>query len=425
MYAANVVADSVSPEGVRLTTIEVEYPHAIHKDIMTHRAFSRNFQSFRAYPPEKVIEKIEQDPFIPEVFESRVVGMGQGDAIYDQERALLRWMDHVDNSLRTARSLMELDLAKAQVNFVLQDLTWIKGIITATEWDNFWALRLAINPETDKPFARPEVYKIARLMKDAYDLSTPSPLESYEWHLPYIDVNDYKAHYSGTDDEFFFDDPQVGLRIDWEPLVKISVGRCARISYLTHDGKRDWEKDIALHDSLRSNGHMSPFEHQAQPMHPATIMPEITYSGNLRGWNQYRKDIPGEANYNDWMTMSTSITLPTPNNREIAAIGYLSAVLAAKADAWNGNAPEWFPAPPEWLLLWKEALENTVEQDDVVDPITTIMDARNFVRDIRLAYEDKDFQISKLAAAIEASIEVLWHIEVLWQMVEDHHDLDS
>ena len=292
MYAAKVIADSVSPEGVRLTTIEIEYPHAIHKDIMTHRVFSRNFQSFRAYPPEKVIEKIEADPFIPEVFESRVVGMGQGDAIYDQERALLRWMDHVNNSIATARSLMELDLAKAQVNFVLQDLTWIKGIITSTDWDNFWALRLAINPETDKPFARPEVYKIARLMKDAYDASNPESLDHGEWHLPYIGYHDQMMHSWASGE------------IDWATLKKVSVGRCARISYLTHDGKRDWEKDIDLHDSLKTNGHMSPFEHQARPICGTPSRGghhkwhhEWFQSGNLWGWHQYRKEIPGEANY--------------------------------------------------------------------------------------------------------------------------------
>jgi len=41
------------------------------------------------------------------------------------------------------------------------------------------------------------------------------------------------------------------------------------------------------------------------------------------------------------------------------AIGHLSADLAARADAWNGNAPEWFPEPPEWLELWQKALEAT------------------------------------------------------------------
>jgi hypothetical protein len=48
-----------------------------------------------------------------------------------------------------------------------------------------------------------------------------------------------------------------------------------------------------------------------------------------------------------------------PTERETLALGPLSAELAARADAWNGNAPEWFPEPPEWLTLWQEALTVT------------------------------------------------------------------
>jgi hypothetical protein len=43
--------------------------------------------------------------------------------------------------------------------------------------------------------------------------------------------------------------------------------------------------------------------------------------------------------------------------REVLALGWLSAELAGRADAWNGNAPTWFPQPPEWLDLWRAALK--------------------------------------------------------------------
>jgi hypothetical protein len=46
-------------------------------------------------------------------------------------------------------------------------------------------------------------------------------------------------------------------------------------------------------------------------------------------------------------------------NHEIQALGWLSAELASRADAWNGNAPEWFPEPPEWIELWEQAKEAT------------------------------------------------------------------
>lgn len=281
MYEAKVLADSLSPDGVRLVTCQVEYPHAIHKDIMTHRSFSRNFQSFRAFPPEKVIEKIQVDPFMPEAFNTRVPGMGEGDSLIDQSVARDYWERHVKESINVARVMIGLNLAKAQVNFVLQDLTSIVGIISATEWENFFGLRLAINPETGKPFARPEVYKIAKMMKDAIDDSEPQSLRYGEWHLPLVSMTE------------MYEDTEEPQEINWNAWKKVSTGRCARVSYLTHDGQRDMLKDIELHDSLMGNGHLSPFEHIATP----SSYGPFGGSANFRGWEQYRAAIPNEDNY--------------------------------------------------------------------------------------------------------------------------------
>jgi hypothetical protein len=44
---------------------------------------------------------------------------------------------------------------------------------------------------------------------------------------------------------------------------------------------------------------------------------------------------------------------------EILALGWLSVELASRVDAWDGNAPKWFPEPPEWLELWEKAKEAT------------------------------------------------------------------
>ncbi len=300
-----MLADSLSPDGVRLTTLEVEYPHAIHKDIMTHCMLSRNFQSFRAFPPEKVIEKILADPFVPEAFRGRVKGMGEGAELNEegQLQAHVAWGRHISDSIQIARQMIKLDLAKAQVNFVLQDLTSIRGIITATEWDNFYDLRCAIDPETGKPFARPEVYKIAEMMRQAHAESIPEQLRWNEWHLPLV-----------NEDDFTLFDTQTTAGIDYEPLKAISTGRCARVSYLTHDGVRDTSKDIGLHDGLKVNKHMSPFEHVAKPISTTgpKWLPEVDatsrkatgalvrgadWRGKLYGWHPYRLDIEGTNQY--------------------------------------------------------------------------------------------------------------------------------
>ncbi|WP_051323999.1 FAD-dependent thymidylate synthase [Candidatus Solirubrobacter pratensis] len=289
MYRAEVIADSMSPDGVRLTTLEVEYPHAIHKDIMTHRMFSRSFKSFRAFPPEKVIANIEDDPFIPETFDSRVTGMGQGQALPEEQelRARELWEEHIDHTLNVADQMIELEIAKAQVNFLLQDLTWITGIITATEWDNFYALRRAEN-------ARPEVQKIANLMYDAMYPADPDYLALGEPHLPYIRLED-----------------RMDVGDNFQVLAKVSAGRCARVSYLNHRGHRDLNADVHLANQLESDGHMSPFEHVATPValtgpkwikhvyHTGQVftLPGQEWRGNFYGWLQYRKTIRDEHNY--------------------------------------------------------------------------------------------------------------------------------
>ena len=75
-------------------------------------------------------------------------------------------------------------------------------------------------------------------------------------------------------------------------LCKLSVARCARVSYLTHDGKRDHAKDLELYERLLgggANGHWSPFEHVATP----AADPQ-QHSANFAGWEQYRKRFPQE-----------------------------------------------------------------------------------------------------------------------------------
>ena len=48
--SAKVIADSVSPKGIRLVTIECQFPRFILAQVNTHRVFSRNSASSRAIP---------------------------------------------------------------------------------------------------------------------------------------------------------------------------------------------------------------------------------------------------------------------------------------------------------------------------------------------------------------------------------------
>ena len=62
---ARVLLDSISPAGVRLTTMEATFHRFILPEFNTHRAFSRNAASSRAIPIKKVIAAVRDDPAMP------------------------------------------------------------------------------------------------------------------------------------------------------------------------------------------------------------------------------------------------------------------------------------------------------------------------------------------------------------------------
>lgn len=272
MYRSKVVAHSVAPSGKEIVTLEVEFPRFILAEFNTHRMFSRNSASSRAIPIEKQLEKLEEDPFIPEYWGAAQKGMSADHTVDDDtvEQSELVWMKAIQVAAQCAQLLRTMGIHKQTANRLLEPFMWHTAIVTATEWDNFFALRIS-------PHAQPEIRTIAELMKESIELSTPRRIGYGDWHLPYISPEE--------DQDAFTHDHLTELK--W-----ISAGRCARVSYLTHDGIRDRQADIALAKSLEANGHMSPFEHIATPLGSAWQT-----SGNFHGWSQMRKFL---ANENDF-----------------------------------------------------------------------------------------------------------------------------
>ena len=268
MYDAKIVADSRSPSGARLTTFEVTLPRIVLAEFNTHRALSRNSASSRAIPVAKSIQQVIDDPFIPETFARNQPGMQGDSALEDSESARAVWVKACDDAVCHAQELERLGLHKALANRILEPFKWQTIIVSATEWDNFFALRTDAN-------AQAEIRKPAQMMLNLYENHEPMEIKSEWWHLPLLSVYEYADAIDGN----------------WNFWKKVSVARCARVSYLTHDGKRSFHKDVELHDSLLENGHLSPFEHVATPTRVS--MPP----SNFVGWRQYRKEIAYEDNY--------------------------------------------------------------------------------------------------------------------------------
>lgn len=278
MYSAKIIKDSINPVGNRITTFELTYPRFVHAELMTHRLFSRNSASSRALPTAKLLDQIENNPVMPKWWGANQSGM-QAKAEVAQDVILpvmQQWLAARDEAVKAAKALHELGLHKQIANRVLEPWMFITVIVTATEWDNWYYLR-------DSEFAQPEIAWVAREMRKCHEESTPVPIHPGDWHLPYVELSD-------RDSPLYVDVMEAEVKGEdvWETLVKIATARCARVSYLTHDGKRDYSKDIELHDKCRDNGHWSAFEHCAE------AMPTSTQSGNFWGWTQYRKTFKNE-----------------------------------------------------------------------------------------------------------------------------------
>jgi hypothetical protein len=200
-----------------------------------------------------------------------VLGLVAAPDAFAADANLLDVLQQVEEAIRDRAQPAEwLNVHKQVANRLLEPFMWHTVIVTATEWDNFWNLRC-------HPDAQPEIRLVAESMRAATLESKPVELDWNDWHLPLIHPED-REQAASTED-----------------LVKISAGRCARVSYLTHAGTRDLEADIQLHDRLLESGHMSPLEHPAQPLSSADLE-KSEWSGNFRGWRSYRKNISGEAN---------------------------------------------------------------------------------------------------------------------------------
>lgn len=270
MFSAKVLADSTNCCDNRLTTMELTYPRFIHSEVLTHRMFSRNAASSRAIPVKKMIDQVMTDPVIPIHWGAAEKGMQAYKEInsYASSECRHTWLLARDNCVGAVEGMLKQGLHKQIANRLLEPWMWITVIATGTEgaWNNFFALRCHHEAE-------PHIQKIAEMAREVRSQSTPQKLSDGQWHLPLIGFEG---------DEL----------LSVEDQVKVSVGRCARVSYLTHDGIRDVQADIDLHDRLLASKHFSPFEHVAQ--HSYSWIPD-NESGNLgAGWTQYRKTLKGE-----------------------------------------------------------------------------------------------------------------------------------
>jgi thymidylate synthase ThyX len=279
-FSAKIVADSKNEFGNRLTTFLVTFPRIILAELNTHRMLSKNSASSRAIPFRKMVESVETNPFIPISFQKDHSGM-QGIEYFTgwREKVIkVSWIAASKMAIFAAKQLNKLGLTKQLCNRILEPFMWHTVLITASEWQNFFALRAHEAAEI-------HMQKLAYMMLEEYNKSEPKLLKAGEWHIPYGD--DIILPPTIPIDPWYTLEEGVWIR-----KVKISTARCARSSYtlVGEKGKKhDYEDDIKLHDRLQGPPfHASPFEHCAQCQNNSK------YIGNFRGFKQYRKFFENE-----------------------------------------------------------------------------------------------------------------------------------
>jgi hypothetical protein len=299
---AQVILASTTALSPPIYTVRGRMPRCIWPEALTHRKFGRNARSSRAVPIQTMINEIRTNPFLPWHWGKNQKGMQASeecdqqvlvdwDCEIDREDWLSReeaWLSARDSAVHLAERFNEAGYHKQVVNRLLEPFMWIDVIITSTDWANFEWLR-------NHSDAEPHLQDWAKLCMDAIRSCEVTELSPGEWHLPYITGEDTEAAYMG------FGESEVGVVEGLEWLRQISAARCARISYKPFDGDPSYDRELQRYAGLVSSDHIhaSPMEHQAMPdtgfkrnVTQKYNNPEL--HGNLNGWIQYRKLIPGE-----------------------------------------------------------------------------------------------------------------------------------
>lgn len=273
-FEVTIVEDSIASTGIRLITFHLCYWRPIHSEVMTHRKFSRNARSSRAVPNRVLLR---EHIFEPLVWGANNPGMQSHSELTGWRKWLARttWRTLARITRVGVRIMNFAGLHKQWSNRPLEWFGFIDVLITSTDWANWFALR-------DHAAAQPEIRHLAQQMKRAMDVSNPTLLKSGEWHLPYVT-------------------PRERAEMALEDQIKLSVARCARISYTPFDGEGNLIAELRRYRRLivDSPVHASPAEHQATPDERLRFEGEHMWAhpsehGNLTGWRQYRKLLPNE-----------------------------------------------------------------------------------------------------------------------------------
>lgn len=303
--SAKIIAHSHNGRGNEIITFELEYPRIIHSELMTHRLFSRNAASSRAIPVKTLIEMVRNEPAMPYRFGANQPGMQdkgvEHDGIVGAGYTGREWWKLAAlSAARFAEELAEAGYHKQIANRLLEPFQRMKTVLTATEYENFWWLRVDAD-------ADPTIEALAIAMHKEYEASEPELLQPGQWHTPYVyHSTDIKGNFAG----YYILDENGEWPVDLtlEEAKSISASCCAQVSYRRLNSTKDKALDIYGRLLTGRKVHASPFEHQGTPMEEIDGYKNMQeykcgwedgvthmdrdgdlWSANFKGWIQHRQ----------------------------------------------------------------------------------------------------------------------------------------
>lgn len=305
---AKVICDSINEAGQRVTTLEIEYPRFILAELNTHKMLEKNSSSSRAIPIMRMIEQIDSNMAMPLYWGKAKSGMQADGEVDDltKQMAKTSWVGDFYRLKESAIWMDDMFIHKQTANRLLEPFQMMKTVITGTDWDNFFNLRI-------HPDAQPEFCMLAYKMYKAMQESEPFLLKEDEWHLPYLK----RSRGEQGEIQYYPKGVLVSKYLELEEAQRISASCCAQTSYRKSDDsleKADKVFDMLINAEVI---HSSPFGHLATPaVFKETIeisnvfeylekVEGVTHvrkdgtpcSGNLTGWISYRHLIPNNTCY--------------------------------------------------------------------------------------------------------------------------------
>ena len=289
---AKVIADSITERGERMTTFELEYHRFVHSENLVHKMLSANSSSSRAIPLGRAINMTVDQNLYPIHWGAKQAGMQARNELDDETivKAKAVWDDIRSAIVDGCKKLDELGAHKQWAARPLEAFQTIKVVRSGTDWNNFLWLR-------DDDMAQPEIRELAKCIKQCLEQSIPEILMEGDLHVPYVNVKydhlGLRRYYDSDDNELTIDE-----------AMMISTSCCAQISYRKLDDSK--EDAIRIYRKLfeQDKVHASPSEHVCSPIGDVDNVFDVRqwpdgvthvtrhgelYSGNLRGWIQFRQ----------------------------------------------------------------------------------------------------------------------------------------